>query len=140
MILDTCLVSELWRKRPDRGVVGWFDAADESGLFLSVVTLGELAQGASRLADPAHRAAVEERVEAFRRSWTHRLLPVDERVASRWGRLRGEHARAGRVVPVVDALLAATALVHAMPIVTRNVDDFAGLGVDLINPWTGSAS
>ena len=135
MILDTCVVSELWRPRPDPRVLGWFEACDDRSLFLSAVTLGELAEGAARLAEPSRRAAYEERIDAVRRDHAARILAIDDAVALRWGRLRGEQARRGRVLPVVDALITATALVHGMAVVTRNTDDFAGLGVQVVDPW-----
>jgi predicted nucleic acid-binding protein len=135
LILDTCFVSELWRPRPDPGVLRWFDEADEAGLRLSAFTLGELMQGARQVADAKRRAAYEQRIDSFRATWASRILAFDDVVAHRWGVLRGEHGRAGRVVPVVDAAIAATALVHGLAVVTRNARQFEGL-VDVVNPWS----
>lgn len=135
MILDTCVLSELWKKRPNARVLRWFDATDDDRLFLAAVTVGELAQGAHQLADAQLRATYHRRIEDLRSEFAARILPFDEVVAVRWGAMRGDQARRGRTLPVVDSMIAATAVVHGLPIATRNTADFAGLGVTIIDPW-----
>lgn len=132
-LLDTNVLSELRRKAPDVGVVAWFSQRPASTLFLSVLTLGEIRKGIEGLADASRRMALVDWLEAeLPAFFTGRLLPVDTAVADRWGRML---ATAGRPLPAIDSLLAATALHHDMTLVTRNVRDFAGLGLQLINPW-----
>ena len=132
-LIDTNVLSELRRKAPDAGVVAWFAQRPASTLFLSVLTLGEIRKGIEGLADASRRLALSDWLEAeLPAFFTGRLLPVDAAVADRWGRLL---ATAGRLVPAIDSLLAATALHHDLTLVTRNIRDFTGFGLQLINPW-----
>jgi toxin FitB len=132
-LIDTNVLSELRRKVPDPAVASWFADRPASTLYLSVLTLGELRKGVERLADPARRLALldwlETELPAF---FAGRVLAVDAAVADRWGQLL---ARAGRPVPAIDSLLAATAIHHGLILVTRNVRDIADLGVQMLNPW-----
>lgn len=132
-LLDTNVLSELRRKKPNAGVVAWFSERPASTLYLSVLTLGEIRKGVEAVADSKRRAALSDWIDvelpAF---FTGRILAIDARVADRWGRLM---ASAKRPIPAVDSLLAATALHHGLTMVTRNEKDFADLGVQVINPW-----
>ncbi|MDD2947321.1 MAG: type II toxin-antitoxin system VapC family toxin [Rugosibacter sp.] len=133
-LLDTNVLSELRRKAPNAGVVAWFAPRPASTLFLSVLTLGELRKGVEGLADTDRRAALLDWLEAeLPIFFTGRILPVDAQVADRWGRLV---ATASRPLPAIDSLLAATAAHHGLSLVTRNVRDFADLGLEVINPWS----
>ncbi|MBT9460426.1 MAG: type II toxin-antitoxin system VapC family toxin [Rugosibacter sp.] len=133
-LLDTNVLSELRRKAPNAGVVAWFARRPASTLFLSVLTLGELRKGVEGLADTDRRAALLDWLEAeLPIFFTGRILPVDAQVADRWGRLV---ATASRPLPAIDSLLAATAAHHGLSLVTRNVRDFADLGLEVINPWS----
>ena len=137
-LIDTNVLSELRRKQPDAHVIAWFAGRAAQSLFLSVLTLGEIRKGIERQddshADAAYRQSLgdwlEQELPTF---FLGRLLRVDAGVADRWGRLQ---ALAGRPLPAIDSLLAATALHHNLALVTRNVKDFADMGVDLINPWS----
>ncbi len=133
-LLDTNVLSELRRKTPNAGVVEWFTQRPASTLYLSVLTLGELRKGIEGMADTNRRTILLDWLEAeLPIFFTGRILPVDAQVADRWGRLV---AVANRPVPAIDSLLAATAAHHGLNLVTRNVRDFADLGLDVINPWT----
>jgi len=133
-LIDTHVLSELRRKSPDPGVVAWFSKRPSATLFLSVLSLGEIRKGIEGVSDSVRRQArvdwMETDLPAF---FTGRILLVDAAVAVRWGRLV---AAAGRPLPAIDSLLAATALTHDLILVTRNVKDFAGLPVQLFNPWS----
>lgn len=137
-LIDTNVLSELRRKQPDPHVVAWFTGRAAQSLFLSVLTLGEIRKGIERMdgnnADATRRQSLgdwlEQELPTF---FLGRLLSVDSGVADRWGHLQ---AGVGRPLPAIDSLLAATALQHNLSLVTRNVKDFADMGVDLINPWT----
>lgn len=132
-LLDTNVVSELRRgTRADPGVTDWFDARTPDELSLSVITVGEIRQGIEQLRrrKPLQAEALDRWVRGLVQFYEDRLLYVDGDVAEEWGRLR-----AGRTLPVVDALLAATARVHNLTLVTRNVRDFAGTGARLVNPF-----
>lgn len=135
-LLDTCVVSELGRKRPDRRVLRWMRDAQDDLQFLSVLTLGELRKGAAKAADPARREAIRRWIdEEIAVTFSDAILPVDLAVAERWGSLCGEAERRGRPRPAIDALLAATALVHGLTLVTRNVTDVEWTGVSVFNPF-----
>lgn len=130
-LLDTSIVSELRRPRADAGLLSWFDAQPASALFLSIVTVGEVRQGIEQLRkrDAKQASLLDRWLNGLSQFYEDRLLYIDGTVADEWGRLR-----ARRSVPVMDALIAATARVHGLTLVTRNVRDFANLGVDLLNP------
>ena len=133
-LLDTHVLSELRRKTPEAAVVEWFSGRPASTLYLSVLTLGELRKGIEGVADAKRRMALTDWLEtdlpAF---FAGRILAVDTSVADRWGRLL---STAGRPLPAIDSLLAATAAQHGLSLVTRNTRDFAALGLDVINPWS----
>ncbi len=131
-LLDTNVVSELRRPRLSARLSSWFDDQSSQDLFLSIVTLGEIRQGVEQLrSKDAKQANVIDRwLNGLTQFYEDRLLYVDGAVADEWGRMR-----ARRSVPVTDALIAATARVHGLTIVTRNGKDFAGLGVELLNPF-----
>ncbi len=131
--MDTNIVSELRRReRANAGVQAWFHAADESGMRLSVLTLGEIRKGIERLRkrDMIQAAGLENWLEELERRFSSKVLPVTDRIADQWGRLQ-----AIRALPEIDALLAATALEHDLTLVTRNESDFKGLGITILNPF-----
>ena len=132
-LLDTNVLSELRRKTPGAGVVEWFSRRPASTLYLSVLTLGELRKGIEGVAEAERRMALTDWLETdLPGFFAGRILPIDVQVADRWGRLV---AAAGRPLPALDSLLGATAAQHGLSMVTRNARDFAGLGLDVINPW-----
>ncbi len=136
LLLDTVVLSELARPEPHPGVVELVQGAEPEGLYLSVLSLGELGRGIARLPDSQRRRALERWLQRELIPWFEgRILPVDREVAERWGRLMAQGERQGRVIPAVDGLLAATALVHGLTLVTRNVRDFEATGVEVLNPW-----
>lgn len=135
-LLDTNCISEAVRVRPDPTVLDWMDAVNESLLYLSVLTLGEIRKGLVRLAYGNRRTQLENWLEIeVHVRFSGRILPIDAAVADRWGLLAAESKRKGKPISTVDALLAATALHHNLTMVTRNVADFTGLSVPLLNPW-----
>jgi toxin FitB len=131
-LLDTNVVSELARKNADRRVIAWARSVDRTDLHLSVLTLGEISKGAVRLGrrDAARGAAFAQWLDGLRQIYIDRIIAVDGEIAEAWGRLA-----ASRSIPVIDALLAATALVRGLTLVTRNVRDIADLGTAVLNPW-----
>jgi len=135
-LLDTGLVSELVKKEPNPAVVSWLDEQDEQKLFLSVLNLGELQKGISKLPDGAKKEELQawvalDLVERF----TGRILELDLETALCWGRIQGEAEQAGEKLPVMDSLIAATAKAHGLVVVTRNVRDIERCGVKVCNPW-----
>lgn len=135
-ILDTCVVSELTRQKPHRAVVDWLLAQEETRLYLSVITIGEIRKGIERLPDSRKRKRIEAWLnKELRLRFTGRFLPVSEEVAERWGLESARALQKGRPLPVIDGLIAATALVHGMTVVTRNTEDISHINVQLLNPW-----
>lgn len=135
-LLDTNVISELIKSEPDRNVVRWIEETEESVLFLSVLTLGEVRGGIERLNPGKRRGRLESWLTAdLRRRFQDRILSVNDTIAERWGALSAMSAKKGRPVPVIDGLLAATALHHGLVLVTRNDADVSGTGVQTLNPW-----
>jgi predicted nucleic acid-binding protein len=135
-LLDTNVLSEVLRPLPDANVAAWLKRQAKDFLFLSVVTMGELRKGATLLPQSTRRAQLEQSIGVLVPSWfAGRILPVTQAIAESWGVLDGQRQLAGRPLGVADGMIAATALEHGLTLVTRNVKDFAGLGVTILNPW-----
>jgi predicted nucleic acid-binding protein len=135
-LLDTNVISELIKSKPDSNVLGWIDDTEETILFLSVLTLGEVRNGIERLHPGKRRGRLESWLTVdLRLRFQDRILTVNEAIAERWGALSAIAAKKGRPVPVIDGLLAATALHHDLMLVTRNDTDVTGTGVPTLNPW-----
>ena len=138
-LLDTNVVSELVKPRPDENVVRWLEATDESIVFLSVLTVGEIRNGIERLRSGRRRGRLESWLQMdLRARFLDRILPFHEEIADRWGAISALAAAQGKPVPTLDGLLAATALHHNLTLVTRNSSDIAGTGVATLNPWVES--
>ncbi|KAF0284618.1 type II toxin-antitoxin system VapC family toxin [Spiribacter roseus] len=135
-LIDTNVISELRRRTPAPAVQSWFGERDSRSLCLSVLTIGEIRKGAEKIADRHRQQEIFEWLDNdVRLFFADRILTIDEAVAERWGRLA---AAAKRPLPVIDSLLAATALTHDLCLVTRNVSDFALPGLDVFNPWAAA--
>lgn len=135
-LLDTCMISELVRPAPDPRVLEWIDSAEESALYLSVLTIGELEKGIARLPSSARRRKIERWVrEDLADRFAGRVLAVDTAVAEKWGQISGASEARGTSLPVIDALIAATGLVHGLVVATRNVSDLERCGAPCLNPW-----
>ena len=135
-LIDTCVLSELVKSRPSKKVVEWVKAQEELDLFLSVMTIGELHKGIAKLPPGARRDRLEGWVEqdlAVR--FRNRVLPIDNEVAAKWGVMLGEAEATGESLPVIDALIGATALACDCVVVTRNVSDLERTGAEVLNPW-----
>ena len=135
-LLDTALLSELVKRAPNPDVVAWVDAQEEATLFVSVITFGELQKGISKLQDSQRKTTLQAWLsQSLTRRFGRRALPVDYAVAVAWGALQGDAERSGQTLPAVDCLIAATAQVHDLTVVTRNERDIQRCGARVINPW-----
>lgn len=136
ILLDTNVVSELVRKQPDNKVVSWIESHDESSLYLSVITLGELVKGITKLRDDTRVKRLERWVyHDLVHRFEGRILSVDASVMVSWGRIQGHAARDNFTLPIMDSMIAATAIEHNMIVATRNTEDLIRCGADVINPW-----
>jgi predicted nucleic acid-binding protein len=136
-LLDTTVVSEWMKPAPNSGVIRWLDQVDEDRVFLSVITLAELRFGTERLVSGARKSRLETWLrEELPLRFEGRLLTIEAAIADTWGRLVSRCSAVGRPIGVMDAFFAATAEVHALTLVTRNVSDFTASGTPLLNPWS----
>jgi predicted nucleic acid-binding protein len=136
-LLDTNVVSEATRPRPEPRVIEWLAAQPEESLLLSVLALGELRRGILLLDEGRRRRALlrwlEQEIEP---AFADRTVAVDASVMRSWAGLQEQATRHGRALPVMDGLFAASALAHDLTLVTRNTADFAATGAKLVNPWS----
>jgi predicted nucleic acid-binding protein len=130
-LLDTMVISELRRQRPHGAVLAWLKGVDDADLRLSAVTLGEIQAGIkmTRTQNPARAAELEQWLDAVAASWN--VLPMDGAAFRRWAQLM--HGRSDDLIE--DAMIAATAAVHGLTVVTRNVRDFRHFGVNTLDPF-----
>jgi len=135
-LLDTNIISELVKPKPEANVTEWVENTDESLLYLSVLTLGEIRRGIAALPQSRRRAALEAWLDKdLRARFERRILVIDQEVADRWGLLTAAARNSGIVLPVIDGLLAATALEHNLTLVTRDTGQIPSMGVAVFNPW-----
>lgn len=134
-LLDTNVISETRKRQPAPGVAEWIAATPPDRLYVSVLTLGEIDQGIVRIrsrGDHQQASALERWLQEVEAGFAERIIPVTLRIAGEWGRQQLEQP-----VPVIDALIAATAKVYGWIVVTRNAKDFERAGVQVLNPFTG---
>lgn len=135
-LLDTCLLSELRKPEPDTGVVAWISDIDEARLFVSVLSLGEIQKGVAKLENGRRKNAFQHWLEHdLLLRFEKRILPLDLEMALEWGLVSAANDSRGQPAPVVDALLAVTAITRNLTLVTRNDKDFSHFPLKLLNPW-----
>jgi toxin FitB len=135
-LLDTNVVSEWTKPHPNPGVVNWLETVNEDDVFLSVVTFAELRHGIERLAAGARRRKLDQWLRSeLPARFEGRIALIDGAVADEWGRLVAQREAVGKSIHAMDALIAATARVHELTLVTRNVSDFSASLKTLVNPW-----
>ena len=135
-LLDTCIISELVKSKPDRKVVSWVKSNNESNFYLSSLTFGELYKGVSRLPDSKKKKKLFQWIEEdLKERFAEKILDIDLMVARTWGELQGASESAGNPMPAIDGLIAATGLTHNLTVVTRNITDMQQSGALLLNPW-----
>lgn len=135
-LLDTCVLSEFTRRKPDERVIRWMDSIDEEKLFISVITVGEIQRRVERLPESRRKTGLltwmnNGLIERF----GQRILPLDTPTMFLWGSLTARLESSGRPLRVMDSLIAATALQHNLILATRNLTDFSPCGVQITNPW-----
>ena len=135
-LIDTCCISELIKKKPNPNVLKWFTDQDEFSMYLSVITFGELRKGIEKLPDSKKKQELNQRVnEDLNRRFKNRVLSINMEEVNRWGKILATAEKNGKPLLAIDSLIAATAQVHDLSVVTRNTQVIEGSGVDVINPW-----
>jgi len=135
-LLDTCVISELVTKHPRPQVVDFVDTLDSDDVYLSVITIGEIAKGIEKLPKSKRKQQLHSWLkEDLLVRFDGRIIPLDTEVLMKWGNLVARLELAGITLPAIDSLIAATTFTHNFTLVTRNVDDFHGTGIEIVNPW-----
>ena len=135
-LLDTCLLSEFMKPQENRGVINWFKAQDDETLYISVLAIGEIRKGIGKLAATKRSDELRTWLDSVVFRFDSRVLAFDISMANCWGDLKADLESKGRPMPVIDSLIAATALDRDLTLVTRNDSDFTDTGVKLLNPWS----
>ena len=136
LLLDTNVLSEVTKARPDERVLRWLDELDEDRAFISVISIAEIRRGVALMDSGRKRDTLAEWLARdLPQRFEHRVIPVDEPVALAWGDLMGLAKRSGRGLASMDGLIAATAFAYDLTLATRNTKDFEGFGIEIIDPW-----
>ncbi len=135
-LLDTCVISELVAKQPNPTVLEWIDSVDSDGVYLSVITIGEITKGIEKLPTSRRKQELIDWLEnelliRFREN----LIELDVNILIQWGKFNARLESKGETMPAIDSLIAASALEQGLILVTRNVSDFKATGVEILNPW-----
>ena len=138
VLLDTCVLSELRRPRCHHGVRRAVERLDDESLFVSVISIGEIAKGISLLRESRNKRALLGWLHTLERDFADRILPIDLETGRMWGELTAAARKSGKAVPTGDGLIAATAQRHGLYVMTRNTGHFEPTGAPVINPWLDS--
>lgn len=135
-LLDTCVISELIKPNPNRNVISWMQSIDETSLYLSVLTLGEIEKGIEKAANLKRKRKLQLWVEEdLKKRFSGRIIPIDSNVAVKWGSIQGAAELLGKPMPAIDGLIAVSGFVHNCVVVTRNISDMQQSTAELFNPW-----
>ena len=135
-LLDTCLISELSKSKPDKKVVDWVLSENETGFYVSVLTFGELHKGIEKLPESKKKEELRIWIEGeLKDRFQNRIIGIDMRVSILWGKIQCVAEKKGKPMPAIDSLIAATGIAHDLIVVTRSVSDMEQSGVRLLNPW-----
>jgi len=135
-LLDTCVISEVIKKKPNGNVIAWLKKQNEENLYLSVLTFGEIEKGIEKSASAIRKAKLRLWVEEdLKQRFDGRVLQIDLQVATKWGEIQGQSEIAGKPLPAIDGLIAVTGLVNNCVVVTRNTSDMQHSSAALHNPW-----
>ena len=135
-LLDTCAISELVAKQPNPKVVEFVDTLDPDDIYLSVITIGEIAKGIEKLPKSKRKQELQTWLkEDLLIRFDGKIVSLDTDVLMEWGALTARLESSGRTMPAIDSLIAATVLTNQFTLVTRNVDDFEDTGIEIVNPW-----
>lgn len=135
-LLDTCVISELIKPKPDKNVISWITNQKEQSLYVSVLTFGEIQKGIEKCADEKRKQRLNLWVKNdLKKRFNHRILPISLTVANCWGKIQAQTEQKGKPMPSIDGLIAITGLVNDCVVVTRNISYMENSTVELLNPW-----
>jgi predicted nucleic acid-binding protein len=136
-LLDTCLISELAKPKPNGKVVDWVLGENETSFYISVLTFGELHKGIEKLPESKKKKELRNWIESeLKNRFQNRIIGIDMSVSILWGKIQCSTEKKGKPMPAIDSLIAATGLAYNLTVVTRNVADMEQSGVKLFNPWS----
>ena len=135
-LLDTCVISELIKKNPDANIIMWISGVEETSLFLSVLTFGEIHKGIEKLPQGKKKDQLHKWVNSdLRERFKNRIIDFDLISATKWGEVQGKAELVGKPMSLIDGLISATGIAKDLIVVTRNFKDMKQSGVSLLNPW-----
>ena len=135
-LLDTCVISELIKSKPNKNVVNWIKKNNEQDYFLSSLTFGEVHKGIVKLMDKTRKDKLHQWVENdLKERFKNRIIPIDINVAKIWGQIQGRAEIVGKPMPAIDSLIAATGICYDLIVITQNISDMQQSNVVLLNPW-----
>ena len=135
-LLDTCVISEVIKSKPNKKVIKWLKDQEETNLYLSVLTFGEIEKGIEKSANEERKAKLKLWVEEdLKQRFENRILPIDLKTASKWGEVQGKSEIIGKALPAIDGLIAVTGVINNCVVVTRNTSDMQQSSAELFNPW-----
>ena len=134
-LLDTCVISELVKTSPNPIVLDWLNNTPSEGLFLSVITIGEIRKGLTKLPDSKRKNKLTEWLNTLLEDYQDRIYSIDLAVAENWGVMQGKAEKSGMPMSSMDSLIAAIAYTHNLVLVTRNTNDFKATNLPINNPW-----
>jgi predicted nucleic acid-binding protein len=135
-LLDTCIVSELTRQEPDPDVLKWFDDISSDDLFLSVISIGEIRKGISKLPSSRKKEKLNQWLNSLVKEYGDHILPIDLSTAENWGIIQVKAERAGTPMPSINSLISAAAYTNNLILATRNEKDFIPAQIPTVNPWS----
>lgn len=135
-LLDTCVISEIIKKEPNKNVLSWLTAQQEDNLFISILTFGEIQKGIEKASDPQRKKKLKLWVEEdLKKRFEGRIILIDLKVVMNWGTIQEAAELAGKSMPTIDGLIAVSGLTYNCIVVTRNISDMEQSTAELFNPW-----
>lgn len=135
-LLDTCVISEIIKPQPHKGVLAWLQNINENDLYLSVLSFGEIEKGIEKAPGRVKKRRLRLWLEDdLKKRFENRIIPINLKIASKWGEIQGASEKAGRAMPTLDGLIAVSGLVSNCVVVTRNTPDMQASSAELFNPW-----
>lgn len=135
-LLDTCVISEVIKREPNKNVISWLQAQNEDDLFLSILTFGKIQKGIQKDSDQSRKKKLKIWVEEdLKKRFENRIIPIDLKVVTNWGSIQGLAELAGRTMPTLDGLIAVSGLTYNCVVATRNTSDMEQSTAELFNPW-----